>query len=52
MTRVRDQWAAGSSYEAFRGRWSRRHAPQFVAWLQIPSGAHWLDVGCGTVAEP
>ena len=30
------------------GRWSRRLAPQFVSWLQIPRGVFWLDVGCGT----
>jgi SAM-dependent methyltransferase len=32
------------------GRWSRRLAPEFVSWLRIPRGAHWLDVGCGTGA--
>jgi len=50
MTGVRDQWMAGSSYEDFMGRWSRRLAPEFVAWLRIPHGVHWLDVGCGTGA--
>ncbi len=50
MIGVRDQWAAGSSYEAFMGRWSRRLAPGFVSWLRIPGGVHWLDVGCGTGA--
>ena len=50
MTSVQDQWAAGSSYEEFMGRWSRRLAPEFISWLQIPPGAHWLDVGCGTGA--
>jgi SAM-dependent methyltransferase len=50
MTGVRNQWAAGSSYEDFMGRWSRRLAPEFVSWLGIPRGAHWLDVGCGTGA--
>jgi SAM-dependent methyltransferase len=50
MTSVRDQWAAGSSYEDFMGRWSRRLAPEFVSWLRIPHGVHWLDVGCGTGA--
>jgi SAM-dependent methyltransferase len=48
MTDVRDRWAAGSSYEDFMGRWSRRLAPRFVSWLRIPRGVHWLDVGCGT----
>lgn len=32
------------------GRWSRLLAPQFVSWLRIPGGVHWLDVGCGTGA--
>ncbi len=30
------------------GRWSRQLAPEFISWLQVPTGAHWLDVGCGT----
>jgi len=47
---MKDQWTAGSTYEDFMGRWSRRLAPQFVSWLHIPRGAHWLDVGCGTGA--
>src|SRR5215813_2835857 len=45
-----DRWTAGSTYEDFMGRWSRRLAPRFVAWLGVPAGAHWLDVGCGTGA--
>jgi SAM-dependent methyltransferase len=32
------------------GRWSRLLAPKFISWLQVPSGIHWLDVGCGTGA--
>jgi len=32
------------------GRWSRRLARQFVSWLEIRQGVHWLDVGCGTGA--
>jgi SAM-dependent methyltransferase len=50
MSDVHDRWAAGSVYEEFMGRWSRRLAPRFVSWLRIPAGAHWLDVGCGTGA--
>jgi SAM-dependent methyltransferase len=50
MADARDSWAAGSAYEDFMGRWSRRLAPRFVSWLEIPAGAHWLDVGCGTGA--
>ena len=48
MTDVRDQWAAGSSYEDFVGRWGRRLALRFVSWPGSPRGVHWLDVGCGT----
>jgi SAM-dependent methyltransferase len=45
-----DAWAAGESYDAFMGRWSRRIAPLFLARLGPPPGLDWLDVGCGTGA--
>ena len=48
MSDVGDRWAAGSVYDGFMGRWSRRLATEFVSWLGIPGGVHWLDVGCGT----
>jgi 2-polyprenyl-3-methyl-5-hydroxy-6-metoxy-1,4-benzoquinol methylase len=50
MSNVQDRWTAGSTYENFMGQWSRRLAPKFVTWLQVPSNTHWLDVGCGTGA--
>lgn len=50
MSRIRDGWAAGSAYEDFMGRWSRQLALEFVSWLGLPPGVHWLDVGCGTGA--
>jgi SAM-dependent methyltransferase len=50
MTEARDGWNAGGAYEQFMGRWSRALAARFVSWLRVPSGAHWLDVGCGTGA--
>jgi len=50
MPDLRDSWAAGSTYEEFMGRWSRRLAARFVSWLSIPAGTHWLDIGCGTGA--
>jgi SAM-dependent methyltransferase len=50
MASVSDRWAAGSTYEGFMGRWSRQLAVKFLSWLQVPPGAHWLDVGCGTGA--
>jgi ubiquinone/menaquinone biosynthesis C-methylase UbiE len=36
------------AYEQFMGRWSREVGKAFLAWLQPPTEAHWLDVGCGT----
>lgn len=47
---VSDTWERGSPYEQYVGRWSRRVAPMFLAWLNIPTGRRWLDVGCGTGA--
>jgi SAM-dependent methyltransferase len=45
-----DAWASGQSYEDFVGRLSRLVAPGFLAWLAVPPGARWLDVGSGTGA--
>lgn len=45
-----DRWSAGDSYEAYMGRWSRQIAHAFVAGLDVPGGADWIDVGCGTGA--
>ncbi|HEY6514437.1 MAG TPA: methyltransferase domain-containing protein [Burkholderiaceae bacterium] len=47
---VSDTWERGSPYEQYVGRWSRRVAPLFLSWLNIPPGRRWLDVGCGTGA--
>jgi SAM-dependent methyltransferase len=47
---VSDTWERGDPYEQYVGRWSRRVAPRFLAWLRIPAGRRWLDVGCGTGA--
>jgi SAM-dependent methyltransferase len=41
-------WTGGASYESYIGRWGRLVARQFVPWLNVRSGAQWLDVGCGT----
>jgi SAM-dependent methyltransferase len=43
-------WASGSPYEAYVGRWSRPVAHALLAWLAVPDGSRWLDVGCGTGA--
>lgn len=47
---VRDVWDLGDAYEAYVGRWSRRIAREFLAWLALPAGGRWLDAGCGTGA--
>lgn len=47
---VSDTWERGSPYEQYVGRWSRRVAPAFLSWLDVPPGRRWLDVGCGTGA--
>ena len=49
-SRTSDRWEKGDPYERYVGRWSRRVAPLFLAWLGIPSARRWLDVGCGTGA--
>jgi SAM-dependent methyltransferase len=46
----KDVWAAGDLYEPYVGRWSRVVAKEFLGWLDMPRGARWLDVGCGTGA--
>jgi len=50
MSHIPDQWSAGSTYEQFMGRWSRKLARDFVDWLQAADGVHWLELGCGTGA--
>jgi SAM-dependent methyltransferase len=45
-----ERWASGAAYEPYVGRWSRLVAAEFVAWLGVPGGARWVDVGCGTGA--
>ena len=47
---VADTWERGNPYERYVGRWSRQVAPLFLAWLDIPAGCRWLDIGCGTGA--
>jgi len=45
-----DRWQDADAYERYIGRWSRRVADAFVAWLSMPDGSTWVDVGCGTGA--
>ena len=45
-----DSWASGESYQRYIGRWSEPVAAEFIRWLDVPAGRHWLDLGCGTGA--
>lgn len=45
-----DAWQAGTSYDQYMGRWSRRVAPRFLDWLGMPKGLDWVEIGCGTGA--
>jgi SAM-dependent methyltransferase len=45
-----DRWLTGDAYEAYMGRWSRRVARLFLAWLSPMPSANWLEFGCGTGA--
>ena len=50
VTPVSDRWERGDPYEQYVGRWSRRIAPRFLSWLDVPADRRWLDIGCGTGA--
>jgi len=43
-------FSASDDYEQFMGRWSRRLAPQLVAFADVAEGDEVLDVGSGTGA--
>jgi len=45
-----ESWTAGEPYERYVGRWSRKVAELFLAWLAVGAEARWGDVGCGTGA--
>ena len=38
----------GDAYDRFMGCWSRAVGEVFLDWVGSPSGARWLDIGCGT----
>ena len=40
----------GASYERMMGRWSALVGEEFLAWISVPAGAYWLDIGCGNGA--
>jgi ubiquinone/menaquinone biosynthesis C-methylase UbiE len=50
MKEVKITFDSADDYERFMGRWSRAIGEKFLAWLDPPGGARWLDVGCGTGA--
>ncbi len=37
-----------AAYDGYVGRWSRLVGEQFVAWLNVPAGQKWFDLGAGT----
>ncbi|MBI1278698.1 MAG: methyltransferase domain-containing protein [Anaerolineaceae bacterium] len=37
-----------AAYDGYVGRWSRLVGEQFIAWLNIPFGRKWFDLGAGT----
>lgn len=50
MTEPKPKWTSLQGYELRSGRWSRKIAPEFVAWLNVDEDREWLDVGCGAGA--
>lgn len=50
MSDERPMFDDGDAYERMMGRWSREVGRDFLAWLALPKGLRWLDVGCGTGA--
>jgi len=50
MAEVKITFDAADDYERFMGAWSRSIGERFLAWLDAPPNARWLDVGCGTGA--
>ncbi len=48
MTVVAHSFDDSAGYERLMGRWSRAIGAVFLEWLAPPSGACWLEVGCGT----
>ena len=41
-------WTSAAAYERYMGRWSRKVAPLFAAWIGAAPGQSWLELGCGT----
>jgi trans-aconitate methyltransferase len=48
--KAKENWGSAGPYERYVGRWSRKVAREFLAWISMPPGIAWADVGCGTGA--
>ncbi|MEO1224356.1 MAG: methyltransferase domain-containing protein [Pseudomonadota bacterium] len=48
MITAMENWNSAAAYDRYAGRWSRLVGEAFVAWLGLPAGLDWADVGCGT----
>jgi SAM-dependent methyltransferase len=48
--KAQENWGAAAPYERYVGRWSRKVASEFLAWMSVPAGAAWADVGFGAGA--
>jgi len=47
---AQENWGGADPYERYVGRWSRKVAKEFLAWVSVRPGAAWADIGCGTGA--
>lgn len=50
MQEVRPSFDDADAYERYMGQWSRAVGEKFLAWLEPPQHARWLDLGCGSGA--
>ena len=50
MAETTNLYEDGNAYERMMGRWSGIAGEKFLAWLDLPKGLRWLDVGCGNGA--
>lgn len=48
MTDVAHSFDDSAAYERFIGHWGRAAGAVFLDWVAPPTGARWLDIGCGT----
>jgi trans-aconitate methyltransferase len=47
---AKENWESADPYELYVGRWSRKVAIEFLAWIAVPAKVTWADIGCGTGA--